>query len=303
MSIPLTDRSFSDILDNLSEGVYYVTPDRRVTYWNRAAEEITGYAESEVLGRSCPENFLMHVDERGQNLCQESCPLAAAIADGDVKKQKIFLRHKNGYRVPIQVRVIPLKDEDGQSLGAVEIFQHWSSPEVMHKRLAMLERLAMLDELTNLPNRRYLEMRLASKVNELERFGLTFGVLMVDIDHFKAVNDNYGHERGDQVLRMVARTLRYSSRAVDSVGRWGGEEFVAIVAKVDAKGLLEIAERLRNMVKSSTHIEDGQELGVTISVGAAVAEPGQSVEQLLKQADEQLYQAKHAGRDRVCVAG
>jgi diguanylate cyclase (GGDEF)-like protein len=170
------------------------------------------------------------------------------------------------------------------------------------ERAGNLERLAMLDQLTELPNRRYLEMNLALRVSELQRYGWPFGVLLIDIDHFKQVNDTYGHEVGDKTLKMVARTLSYSSRVFDVVGRWGGEEFLAIVSHIEPAQLWNVAERLRVMIgQSILEVQEGL-VQVTASIGATMAEPSEELDRVLRRADRRLYEAKRAGRDRVVAA-
>ncbi len=158
------------------------------------------------------------------------------------------------------------------------------------RQAAMLQIAANTDALTGLPNRRMLndllENRLGSGV---------FCVLLVDVDHFKEINDTYGHERGDQVLQRVAEALKLHSRANDIVGRWGGEEFLILLALQDAESGVETAERLRR------HVEALQPSGlrVTISLGGTVSRLGDTLASVIRRADLALYAAKSSGRNRV----
>ena len=136
----------------------------------------------------------------------------------------------------------------------------------------------------------------------MERYGWPFGVLFVDIDRFKEVNDTLGHEVGDRVLRMVARTLSADQRSFDLLGRWGGEEFLVILTNVTDEGLWSIAERSRIRVQeSSAGLEDGQSVSVTVSIGGTMAEKGDTLESLVRRADRRMYLSKSAGRNRVTV--
>ena len=110
------------ILDEIQDGVYFLDTDRRITYWNRGAERITGFKSDEVLGRCCSDNILMHVDHAGLQLCKGHCPAARTIADGSFQEDEVFLHHKQGHRVPVRVRTSPVRDEAGGIIGAVEIF-------------------------------------------------------------------------------------------------------------------------------------------------------------------------------------
>jgi diguanylate cyclase (GGDEF)-like protein/PAS domain S-box-containing protein len=289
------------VLDNLYEGVYCLDPQRRIFFWNKGAERITGYRAEEVLGRSCEDNILCHVDAQGRNLCREGCPVARAMRDGRRHEGDLFLLHKNGYRKPVRVRVAPIEDADGAIVGAMEIFSDDISTENLRQRIARLEKLSALDPLTRLPNRRSMEAVLTARLAESRRYGDGFGILFIDIDHFKAVNDAHGHETGDQVLRLVAKTLARTMRPFDVAGRWGGEEFLAIVFKVERSELAMVAERVRALI-AQTRIPIGDaHMGVTVSIGATLVQKDDSLEGLIGRADRLMYRSKMKGRDQVSL--
>ncbi|MBI5511353.1 MAG: GGDEF domain-containing protein [Deltaproteobacteria bacterium] len=296
----LTSRDlFREVVDSLEDGVYVVDRDRRITYWNRGAEHLAGYTAAEILGHRCADNLLLHVNEQGEVLCLAGCPLAATMARGAPVEAQIYLLHKDGHRVPVRVRALPVRDSQGLIVGAVETFADVSRQLAIEQHVAELRRLAMLDELTGLANRRYLENALRSRLEEHQRYGWRLGAVFLDIDHFKAINDSLGHAAGDRMLQMVARTLAATSRAFDLVGRFGGEEFVAIVANVDKVELLRIAERYRNLVQQSRLGHPDGARQVTISVGATLATMNDTMETLLCRADQLMYESKQRGRNRV----
>ncbi len=288
------------LLDNLYEGVYFVDKDRRITYWNRGAEQITGYAASEVLGKLCSDNLLVHTDRDGNLLCRECCPLADVIADGREQSADMYVQHKDGHRVPIRVRVASMRDENGVIVGGVEIFAGSTQASAMLERLAELQRLAFLDSLTSLANRRYAEITLNARIEELQRYGWEFGVIYIDIDNFKNVNDRYGHDAGDEVLKMVAKTLQNSVRPFDIVSRWGGEEYVAVIAHVEGEELVATANRCRALVAKSS-VPAAPSLRITISLGVTLARRDDTVASLIKRADQLMYKSKAAGRNCVTV--
>jgi diguanylate cyclase (GGDEF)-like protein len=181
----------------------------------------------------------------------------------------------------------------------VEIFSNNSAKAVILERVAELERTAMMDSLTGLGNRRYLDMQLRSRIEEFQRNQWLFGVLFIDVDSFKGVNDRFGHDVGDRVLRMIGRTLELSSRHADVVGRWGGEEFLAIISNIEVVRLAEIAERFRVLVERSG-FELDEPIRVTVSIGAAEVRAEDDAESLVNRADKNLYLAKQSGRNRVC---
>jgi diguanylate cyclase (GGDEF)-like protein/PAS domain S-box-containing protein len=293
-----TDDFYKTLLDNLYDGVYFVDRDRRITYWNKGAERITGYAAHEVEGKRCADSILMHVDDKGNVLCTGCCPLSEAMQGGELKSTEVYLLHKDGHRVPVAVRVAPIRAADGTIIGGVEIFNDNTSGIAALERVAEFEKLAYVDPLTGLPNRRYTEITLAARSEEMQRYGWPFGVIFIDIDRFKQINDQCGHDVGDEVLAMVARTLSKAVRSFDIVGRWGGEEFLAVVANVERDELIATANRFRALVEQSIHPAHTA-LHVTVSIGVARARPEDTVADLLKRADRLMYESKAAGRNRV----
>lgn len=291
---------YKTILSNIFEGIYFVDTDRRITFWNGGAERITGFSAKEVIGKRCRDNILMHVDATGKSLCLNGCPLQSTIQDGRDREASVFLHHKNGHRVPVTVRSIPIYNEK-LIVGAVEIFVDDSEKHEFLENAKELETLLTLDQLTSLPNRRFIDSFLSSKFKEFKELGIKFGVLFIDVDKFKNFNDTYGHDVGDKVLQMIARTFLSSTRANDLIGRFGGEEFIAILTGVDESSLIDKAERLRMLIENGSVIDNQNVLSVTISIGATMIREDDTVETLIKRADKMLYRSKEEGRNRVTM--
>ncbi|MCK9227432.1 MAG: sensor domain-containing diguanylate cyclase [Syntrophorhabdaceae bacterium] len=290
-------KTYRRIVDNLYDGLYLVDQNRKIRYWNKGAERISGFTAAEVVGKSCADNILTHVDKDGNSLCREMCPLAQTIADGVTREAEVFLHHKNGHRVPVSVRVDNLTDNDGNMIGGVEVFRDISNLKSIELRIKELEEMAFLDSLTRLANRNYIQRQLAVRFEEQKRFGALFGVLFIDIDHFKRFNDTYGHDIGDRVLRFVADTMVKNSRPFDLFGRWGGEEFIGILRNINHQQLERLGHRLRILIESSYISLEDARLNITISVGATLIRPDDTLDSLLKRADTLLYQSKQAGRN------
>jgi diguanylate cyclase (GGDEF)-like protein/PAS domain S-box-containing protein len=290
---------YATLLDNLYDGVYFVDRERRITLWNKAAERITGFTRAEVIGKRCADNLLRHVDERGNSLCEGTCPLAYTLEDGQLRSASVFLHHKDGHRLPVAVGVAPITDKQQKIIGAVEIFRDNSATVAALEHLKELETLAFLDPLTRIANRTYLENFIVGKFNEFRRLGWPFGVIFVDVDRFKQVNDTFGHQTGDLVLKMVAQTLLKNCRSFDLVGRWGGEEFICVISKLkDQHQITVIAERLRALVESAWVSLPDCSLHVTISLGVTMARLQDAPETLIHRADGLMYRSKTEGRNR-----
>lgn len=295
------------ILNGINDGVYFVDPRRRITYWNHAAERITGYPGERVIGQLCMANILMHVNQAGEQLCLGACPLAQTLKDGQPRTAEVFLHHAEGHRVPVSVRVAPIA-ADGAITGAVEIFTENVTLASALARIEELQKIALLDDLTGIGNRRMVQLRLDLAMRDWELHSIPFGVLMIDIDHFKEVNDRFGHESGDRALKMVAHSLASGLRSYDFLGRWGGDEFLAVITNVTLPEMGVVAERMRMLVENSLIFLDEdnrspqQAVKVTVSMGGALIQPGEGLEQVQERADAELYAGKGSGRNTVKLA-
>lgn len=172
---------------------------------------------------------------------------------------------------------------------------------MLHQLKERLEHASSYDSLTNLPNRRYMTCRLEEAAAQAARNPETgFTVMIADVDHFKAVNDNFGHAAGDRVLQAVARALELSLREYDQCARWGGEEFLLLFPNCDSDGVPKVADRMRRAVEEAPRINENIP-GPTISIGYTLHRPGENIDTTLLRADVALYRAKAAGRN--CVVG
>lgn len=298
----MDDNFYKEILNSLQDGIYYLDRDRIITYWSRGAEQITGYTSDQVIGRSCRNNILNHVNEKGLLLCNEHCPMTATMQDGKPREEYVYLHHAEGHRVPVKIRATPIRDESENIVGAVETFNKGVSPEKTERRIRKLQRTVLLDPLTAIGNRRHLESRLKVSMVDYHEHRIPFGLLFCDIDHFKILNDTYGHNLGDKVLRMIAQTLRANIRETDTMGRWGGEEFLVILHDIDVDSLLKIGEKLLNLVRNShLNLPDKRTLAATISIGGTLVRDNDTVESLVDRADHLMYQCKANGRNRITI--
>lgn len=291
--------SYTDILNSISDGVYYVDTNRVIYFWNRAAERITGYASSEVTGSSCRDNILVHVNEKGEQLCTGHCPITAAMATGESQSARVYLHHKDGHRITVSVLISPIMNRSGTIIGAVEVFRDTADESNNAQYIEDLKKAVLLDFLTELPNRRYLESKLTMAFDEQRRYNIPFGILFADLDHFKVVNDTYGHSAGDEVLKMVANILRFNVRRSDMVGRWGGEEFVAVITHISSDQLKVIAEKIRMLTEHSFIKHRDSTLKATITIGVAMATADDTPESLVERADAALYRERQKAATRL----
>lgn len=288
------------VLNHIKDGVYFVDKDRKLTFWNKKAEQITGFKASEILGRSCSDNILNHVDENGCQLCRDGCPLHQTLLDGKERENTVYLTHKDGQRIETKVYILPI-EENGEIVGAVETFNVEIDEEEINKNIEKLKVLAYEDQLTGLPNRRYIDNQLEVLLTQYNKMSTPFGIAVIDIDHFKVFNDQYGHDTGDEVLKLLARVFQSALRGNDFIGRWGGEEFVAVLTDINKSNFAHALERLRVLVENSSLPSYDPPLKVTVSIGASLVRKSDSLKTLFNRADKNLYKSKKNGRNQVTL--
>ncbi len=291
----IMENLYKSILNGLYDGVYFVDRKRKITFWNKAAEELTGYSAEELEGRFCFDNILDHKDMKGKNLCFSGCPLFETIKDGSQREAAVFLRHKSGERKPVVVKTMPLYEGD-EIIGAIEIFNDNYDLFTTLVKMNQYKDMAYTDKLTGLPNRHFIDEFLNNK--DL-RSGVNTYVLFMDIDNFKHVNDTYGHDFGDTVLASVGKMTRRFLKKSDEVFRYGGEEFVALIFDDSSENVISIAERIRKKVEELVFEFEGKEVQVTISGGVAMQSSDEKLDEAIKRADQFMYKAKMEGKNRI----
>ncbi len=310
---------YEKLLDNLQDGMS-LNRERKASYWNEGAKRLAGFTSAdfadadfagagfadaglseEVLGKECGESILACVNEAGKALSGDGGAVDGVMQDGDSAVADFYLRHKRGYRSPVSVRALPIRNIAGNIVGAVEVFSDSTVKLKFDKRVSELEQLAFRDALTGLPNRRYIELKVEHGLQDHQRLGRLYGLLMFDLDHFKQVNDSHGHEAGDAMLKAIGENVSRGLRPDDVVGRWGGEEFLVLAPDVDALTLGDLAERCRVLIAESSVAAGLSRVSVTASIGATVLIHSDNASSVISRADELMYQSKHTGRDRTTV--
>ena len=295
------DILYEELLENLYDGVCFIDAARKVIFWNAGAERITGRPAGQVLGILMGSDILQHIDEAGVALNEMACPFVATATDGISREKEIYIRHAEGFPIPVRVKTFPIFNRGGHLVGAAELFSDNPTLSRAKRRAESLEQTIAYDPLTLVGNRKHLEHRLRGALLEFQYSNIPFGVLFIDIDNFKAFNDTYGHIIGDKVLHVVANTLRHNLRDTDTAGRWGGEEFLAITFDVDEKELTTLAEKLRLLVKQTVIPAKGKIPSITISVGATLVQSNDTLESLIDRADKLMYQSKADGKNRITI--
>lgn len=298
----MIDNNYQELLSYLYEGVYVVDKNRKIIFWNTGSEQITGYTSEEVINTACYNNILQHVTADGKNLCFDGCPLHDTLSTGNINEGDVFLHHKKGHRIPVKVKSIPVRDADNNIVAAIEVFTDERFREETFSENRKLKEMLVTDPLTNIYNRRYIDFHLTKSKEESDEFNTTFGILFLDLDDFKIINDSHGHDAGDEILKLVSRTIQSNIRSNDKIGRWGGEEFLAIIKIDNLESLEKIANKLRLLVSKSYHkMSNDDLLKVTISIGGTMYLPGEPILEAVKRADTYMYESKENGKNKVTI--
>jgi diguanylate cyclase (GGDEF)-like protein/PAS domain S-box-containing protein len=285
-----------EIFKHLTDGAYIVDDTRKMIYFNPVAERISGYKHDEIVGKHCYDNILNHIDEKGTKLCLFGCPLKATIDHQETNKADVYLHHKEGHRVKVRVKTIPLTI-DGVRYG-IELFNDLTEVSSVHlvKALKEEKHISRSDALTTLKNRRYLNELIEGTTIIKEK---NHAILFIDIDDFRGFNNTYGHEVGDKVLKQVSKTIVKNIRTSDEAMRYGGEELVVILHQVSLDEALLVAEKLRILINASYLRLKDKNLSVTVSIGVSLFKEQANLKEAIKHADLAMLNAKKQGKNQV----
>ena len=283
------------LLESLGEGVFGIDDEGRFTFLNAAALNILGYRDAgDLMGQSSHE--LTHYQyPDGTPYPETECPIYQVMRSGEALygwRDHFFKR--DGNPIPVEASATPLWEREGGIFGGVVVFRDISEQRRLEEEL---EHQAMHDPLTGTYNRHFCDNLLVREVDRVERHPEPLALLMLDIDYFKAINDAHGHLVGDRVLKRLAQAIQGGLRSMDTLARWGGEEFLVILPNTAQEGALQLGERLRSAVAET---DFGDDVGaVRVSIGAGERQEGEALRDWLERIDEALYRAKEAGRNRV----
>jgi diguanylate cyclase (GGDEF)-like protein/PAS domain S-box-containing protein len=285
----------ADLIDHSNAATYVKNCEGRFLLVNRKFEEVTGKSREQALGRKETELFPEAIAEAYRRVDLE------VMSSGRMVEAEEVLKNEKGESFFLSVK-FPTKNSAGEITGICGMSTDITQIKRYQKEL---ERLSQYDTLTNLFNRRHFVGLAKHELNRCSRYGGNLSVMMLDIDHFKQVNDGYGHKTGDLVLSKIGQQISATLRDTDIAGRMGGEEFAILLPETDLEQARMVAERLRKQVaEMAIDIGDGKTLNCTLSIGIASKLDKQTdLEDLLHQADTALYAAKNAGRNKVIGAG
>jgi diguanylate cyclase (GGDEF)-like protein/PAS domain S-box-containing protein len=298
-----TDSLFSQkLLESMPDGVIFVDSALKIVHWNRAAERLTGIAATSIEHKHWSPTLVGLRDERYKPIQEQDCPVIGAMKSGVQTLRRVSISGRGGQDVDIDAHVLPVHGKSGTTQGVALLLHDASSQVTLEQRVQCLHEKATRDPLTQVANRAEFDRFHTSSVEtHLER-RLPFSLIICDIDHFKRINDGFGHQAGDEVLISFAALLRRHCRAGDLVARYGGEEFVMLCVDCDNATATRRAEEIRmELAEFPMSVLEGKT--ITSSFGVTELQSGDTPETMLRRADRALYQAKENGRNMVVQLG
>lgn len=308
----VADELLGFIVDRLDIGVVIFNQDLEVQLWNRFMAANSGKSAEEVIGNKLPDLF-PELPVRWLKKKIDSVFILKNSAFTAWQQRPFLFQFAHNRPVTGGVEhmyqnctFIPLKDSSGDvnlvCMTLQDVTDEGISQKLLQATMLRLEESSRTDGLTQLLNRSYWEFCLARELKRFNRYGNRASLIMFDLDHFKSINDNYGHLAGDEVLRRVAETLRDTVRETDISGRYGGEEFGVIVTESDVEGAKLLAERIRKNIEALDIVHESHKIPVTVSLGVTEFQVSISNhEEVISRADQALYESKENGRNRFTV--
>lgn len=279
----------SKVIEQIDDSVVITDKYGKITYVNPAFSHHTGYAKEEVVGKT-PR--LLKSEQHDETFYHQ---LWTTILDGEVFRNTIINKKKNGELYYEKKTISPLKDDKNNIVSFVSSGKDVTQESLINQEI---QRIATSDNLTGIYNRHKFEILFALESERSRRFALPLSMLLIDIDHFKSVNDTYGHDVGDEVLKHLVKIVQENIRKIDIFARWGGEEFLVLSPGTDLQNMQLLAEKLRSAVENGVFPKVGK---VTVSIGVSTFTPEDTFTKLFKRADQGLYNAKEQGRNQVGV--
>jgi diguanylate cyclase (GGDEF)-like protein/PAS domain S-box-containing protein len=290
------------ILDNTRDCVVLVDPAMNVIGWNRRTEQLTGIVAESIIERPWMPEAVEMRDPEGRLVSQRRCPLRRAVASCMQSVDRYTLSQRGKGRVTVEVQTIPVLDQKSNLIGAAMLMRDVSSERSLEELCQNLYTRATRDPLTRLANRTEFERVYADLVDDYRKKGSPFSLIICDLDHFKQVNDAYGHQAGDEVLVKTSTVLQDNAAPGDLVARYGGEEFVLVCPDCGIAAATRRAEMIRDQLSQIEHLALGGGRA-TASFGVTQVQPGDTTETILRRADRALYLAKNQGRNQVIQLG
>ena len=289
------------ILESLPAGLCVIDIQKRIVYWSDGAERITGHLRHDVIGHSCVSEALLHCNQPGCEFCKEDCPVARAIKTSHPIDAVGFLHHKAGYEIPVRIRAVPVRNQHGSIIGAVETFEELQQGTSPNQRDDRLQIPGCIDEVTSVTSYVAMQSHLRQTLKTFTEVQVPFAVLCLRLEGLPHFRSSLGPEAASSLLRVVARSLESTLWSTDYIGRWTDDQFLVILNGCREDALTSVRERVRRMAAGDGIEWWGERRSLPISIGEAAVQPDDTFESLMRRALKSLETAS-AWRTRAASA-
>lgn len=278
--------SLSSIINRVDEGLCIINRNKKIIMWNKAAEKLTGYKHDEVVDSKCSDSLVVHLDERGNDICTNSCPLTEVIKDKKTKSATVYLHHKNGHQIPVKVKYRPIINDEGIVTGIVENFSviNDNREESLNSKMCQI----------SLYDKDYISAEL-KQIFKNKSVIKNCGVIRFDVDNLSYINIQYGEKVGTKILKIISENIFTNSSSTDIYGRWYDDELLGIIHNVDQKTLYKHAEKIRVAVENSFLNVKGEKVSVTLSVGGTIMRKSDYMLTMMERISKLLYNSRESG--------
>lgn len=306
--LPIVMASFSNpevwrgILESLPAGLCAIDLEKKIVLWSDGAERITGHLRHEVIGHSCTGEAMLHCDQQDCEWCHEHSVLARALKTSHIAEAISFLHHKAGHEVAVRVAAVPVRNDRGLIIGAVEIFEERQEAAVIDPREDRPNLPGCVDEVTSVASHVMMRSHLRETLGTFNEVQVPFSVLLFRLEGLDQFRASSGVDAAAALLRLVARTLEGALWRTDFVGRWSDDQFLVILNGCRDEALRSVRERVRRMLANDGIEWWGERRSLPVSIGEATVQPEDSIEGLMERAQKSLESAS-AARAQAASAG
>ncbi len=284
------------LVDDTQEAAYFVDTNRTIRHWNIQAEKLTGFSAREVVGHSCSDNILVHVDDEGVYMCAQGCPLAETMRTGEEKDIEAYMHHRQGHRLPVTINATPVKSPEGDIVGCLETF----SLKTAQAKLAMMASVPIKyetdeedfspvtpqrqKEYRGVLDREEIEGDIQRNIDELHERNEEFGLIFAEVENAADIRHEHVAADVEKMCASVEKTIESNIGPNDLVGRWEENCFVIVLDIMDENQLESLSKKLKMLVATSFMLIDNSKVTVTIRTGSTLGRPNDTIESIVKRA-------------------
>jgi diguanylate cyclase (GGDEF)-like protein/PAS domain S-box-containing protein len=286
----------------MHEGVYIANKDHVITFWNDAAEKITGYSKKEIIGYKCDEAPIKHFNERGEFLSDNGCHIIETIKNQKNVNLNVYIGHKDGEKVPVSIRTVPVYGKSQEIEGALEVFADISRDFKTIKSLEQSRGKNFIDPVTYCANKEFAELEMYKRFNEWKTVSIPFALCIININNLFDIREKYGEEIMKKVIAMTSRSAISALSPIDYLCRWSHSQLIAIIPNVDEYNTKKMCERLKMLIENSwIDLNKNARLESDTAIGCSLIQDNENIIDLLFRAEKATTESIKRGKNAITI--